>query len=70
MLLCFKFILGMNSVEALGGVTVDVPSGLRFGKEDTVVCVATNEVLKVDDHDFSASFDPVSKCWTAAWKWS
>ena len=66
----FKVILGMDSVKALGGVTVDAQSGVRFGKEDFVVCAAAKEVLKVDEHDFSASFDPVSKCWTAAWKWS
>ena len=65
----FSFILGMDGIKALGGVTVDPRCGVRFGVED-VICAATGVELKVDEPDFTAAYDPSTNCWTAAWKWA
>ena len=66
----FPFILGMNGIAALGGVTVSEERRVRFGKEDAVACVAGAAVIGVDEQDFSATYDSATNSWTAAWKWS
>lgn len=67
--LIFSFILGMDSIRALGGVTVGFQCGVHFGVEDTI-CAATDVELKVDEPDFTATYDPMYESWTAAWKWT
>ena len=66
----FMVILGMNAIRALGGVAVDAQNGVRFGIEESEICAAATTVIGVDEPDFSATYDPSSNCWTAAWKWS
>ncbi|XP_066985023.1 uncharacterized protein [Macrobrachium rosenbergii] len=66
----FKFLLGMDGVRALGGVTVDTQGGVRFGMEDFLFSAAADVMVGVDERDFSAIYDPLIKCWTATWKWS
>lgn len=66
----FMAILGMNGIIALGGVAVDAQNRVQFGIEKPEICAATNTVVKVEEHDFSGTYDPSSNCWTAAWKWS
>ena len=61
----FSFILGMDGIRALGGVTVDPRCGVCFGVED-MICAATDVELKVDEPDFTATYDPSMNCWTAA----
>lgn len=65
----FKFILGMDGISALGGVTIDSESGVSFGREETV-CAVKHTVLEVDEKDFSAVYDSVTNSWTASWKWT
>ena len=64
----FSFILGMDGIRALGGVTVDPQCGVQFGVED-VICAATDVELEVDEPDFTATYDSRTNCWIAAWKW-
>ena len=56
----FTFILGMDGIKALGGVTVDSQYGVRFGIDETVICAAGNTVEDVDEPDFTATYDPVT----------
>ena len=65
----FSFILGMDGINALGGVTVDPQGRVCFGVEDCI-CAATDVKLKVDQPDFTAAYDPSANCWTAAWRWA
>ncbi|KAG0699088.1 hypothetical protein GWK47_025903 [Chionoecetes opilio] len=67
---CFEFIFGMDGIKALRGVTVDARNGVRFGVEKSEFFAAANTVVAVDERDFSATYDPVTNSWTAAWKWS
>ena len=65
----FSFIPGMDGIRDLGGDTVDPRGGVRFGIEEEI-CTAADLELKVDEPDFSATYDPRRNCWTAAWKWA
>ena len=38
MSLGFTFILGVDGIKALGGVTVDYQCGVRFGIDETDLC--------------------------------
>ncbi|KHJ40586.1 zinc knuckle [Trichuris suis] len=67
----FDFILGMNGITALGGVSIDGERRVRFGGvECAVICAATPAGVRLEEKDFAATFDPVARSWTAAWKWS
>ena len=63
----FPFILGMNGILVLGGVTVNGQQEVSFGVESAPVCAATRSVTTkeslvptIDEKDFSVSHDPVS----------
>ena len=60
----------MNGIKALGWVTVDAQGGVCFGVEETAICAVADTMVGVDEHNFSATYNPGSKSWTAAWKWS
>ena len=60
-------ILGMDGIEALGGVTVLSATQARFGVED--VCVA-GAVEEMDDADFKISYDVEARRWRVTWKWN
>lgn len=66
----FMVILGMDGITALGGVAVDAQNNVRFGIEKPEICAAADTVVRVDEPDFCATYDPLSRSWTAAWKWS
>lgn len=48
----------------LGGVTVNALRNVQFGVEDRTItmCVAADVTVIAEEHDFCASFDPVTKC--------
>ncbi|MPC72881.1 hypothetical protein E2C01_067194 [Portunus trituberculatus] len=60
----------MDSIRELGGVVVDGQCGMRFGVDEQPICAAVGAVQEVDEPDFTATYDPVTNSWTAAWKWS
>ncbi|KFD50542.1 hypothetical protein M513_08610 [Trichuris suis] len=61
----------MNGITALGGVSIDGERRVRFGGvECAVICAATPAGVRLEEKDFAATFDPVARSWTAAWKWS
>lgn len=64
------FILGMDGIEVLGGVTINARGEARFNTDSSVMCVATKTVMGDDERDFCATYDPKAKHWTAAWKWA
>lgn len=66
----FTFILGMDGIKALGGVTVDAQGIVCFGGVQKAICAATDTVVGINERDFSATYDPSTKSWTAAWKWA
>lgn len=66
----FSFLLGMDGIKALGGVTVNAQGKVYFGVEKMPICAASDTVVKVDERDFSVTYDPSSKSWTAIWKWA
>ena len=41
-----------------------------FGIEDLALCGVSDPGIAVEGQDFSATFDPVMRSWTAKWKWS
>ena len=77
----FLMVLGMDGVQALGGVSVRSPTEVLFcGERD--VCAGLREKtdsgtspdmmrqLSVDKEDFRAWFDKRQRCWVVSWKWS
>ena len=66
----FAFILGMNAVATLGGVSVNPQREVRFGIEDSLACAAVSTVPDINERDFSVSYDTANNNWTAAWRWS
>uniref|UniRef100_A0A5S6R5T4 Reverse transcriptase domain-containing protein n=1 Tax=Trichuris muris TaxID=70415 RepID=A0A5S6R5T4_TRIMR len=66
----FEFILGMNGITALGGMIIDDRRHVQLRLKNPSLCGAVSDGLKIEERDFSASFDPVNRSWTAAWKWS
>ncbi|KFD58278.1 hypothetical protein M513_01041 [Trichuris suis] len=66
----FDFILGMNAIMAFGGVSVGPRGYVRFGAKRKEVCAADVVSIKMDEKDFVLTFNPLTRCWTAAWKWS
>ena len=73
----FGVIMGMDAVQALGGVTVRSPSDVQFVCEETsVACVADAEEpprkgeLKVEKEDFCVTFDLTQRRWIVSWKWA
>lgn len=49
----FEFMLVMNGVTALGGVSVNVQRGVRFGAENSLVCAAASTVIDIDELEFA-----------------
>uniref|UniRef100_A0A5S6Q5M4 Integrase catalytic domain-containing protein n=1 Tax=Trichuris muris TaxID=70415 RepID=A0A5S6Q5M4_TRIMR len=67
----FDFILGMNGIVALGGVTVDDHRRVSFGVEGAVACAVINEAeIRLEEQDFVVRFSPMTRSWTARWKWT
>ena len=66
----YTFILGMDSIKALEGVTVDAQGEVRFNSDRSEMCAAADTVMGVDKRDFYATYDPEANYWTAAWKWA
>lgn len=66
----FSFLLGIDGIKALGGVTIDSQGKAHFGPGIASLCAACDSVIKVDEKDFNAIYDPHSKTWTAVWKWA
>ena len=73
----FECVLGMDAIKKLKGVNVVDETTVSFGEQSEVCAgmvgpgdrVQDGDELQVDERDFRARFDPVSKCWTMAWKW-
>ena len=65
----YTFILGMDGIRALGGVTISAQGEACFNPVKSSVCAAATAV-EVDERDFCATYDPVANHWTAAWKWA
>jgi hypothetical protein len=57
----FDMLLGMDGITALGGVLISKEGVPVFS------CVAFEDVMKIDDQDFSASF--MDGKWVIRWKW-
>ena len=68
-LLGYTFILGMDSIKALGRVMVDAQGEVRFNYDRSKMCAAADTVMGVDERDFYDTYDPEANYWTAAWKW-
>ena len=66
----FEFILGMNGIAALGGVTVNACREVRFLPEGAAMVAAAQRKIVIDEKDFTASYCPVARVWTAEWKWT
>ena len=62
----FEWILGINGISDLGGVTILPTLATRFGSCDEPVCAAA---IRIDEPDFNVRYDE-EKTWTVAWKWS
>lgn len=57
------FILGMDGIKALGGVTVDTRSSVHFGVQELAIFAAADTVVGVEESDFSVTYyDPVVSC--------
>ena len=66
----FDCVIGMDAIKKLRGVTVVDEETAVFGMERKVsAAVVEQGVLRVDEQDFSAVFDPADKCWVMEWKW-
>ncbi|OUC46538.1 hypothetical protein D917_07648, partial [Trichinella nativa] len=60
----------MNGIAALGGVTVTGRRCVQFGLDDPGVCAAAEAGISIREKDFTATYCPSTRSWTAAWKWS
>lgn len=66
----FGFILGMNGITALGGVTVCSPKDIRFGAEEVqAALVAMPPEVVIKDKDFTVTYHSDTKQWTVLWNW-
>ena len=63
----YTFILGMDSIKALGGMTVDAQGEVRFNSDRSEMCEAADTVMEVDERDFYATYDPEANYWTNYW---
>lgn len=82
----FDFILGMNGIEAFGGVTIESASTVKFvdqsmkeanvaagcsvGEQASVESQERAKGMEVEQQDFCLSYDYESRSWTVRWKWS
>ena len=66
----FDFILGINGISALGGVTISPSLATCFGLPETDEKPVCASAIKIEEADFCISFDAIEKAWTVAWKWS
>ncbi|KFD71439.1 hypothetical protein M514_16371 [Trichuris suis] len=66
----FDFILGVNGIAALGGVTVDAQRRVWFGSGGPTGCAVVDAEMRVDERDFTVSYNRDTHSWTASWKWS
>ncbi|KFD70492.1 hypothetical protein M514_00988 [Trichuris suis] len=66
----FDFILGVNGIAALGGVTVDGQRRVWFGSGGPTGCAVVDAEMRVDERDFTVSYNRDTRSWTASWKWS
>lgn len=68
----FSFILGMNGVNAMKGVTVYSCTDIRFGialPQQSEQAICSSAVVSCDETDFTVTYDTVKKKWTVQWKW-
>ncbi len=67
----FDFILGMNGIGALHGVTVSSPNEVRFGIEEVQASAVVAPIMqrKIEEKDFEVTYDKETKRWTVLWKW-
>ncbi|KAG0699585.1 hypothetical protein GWK47_002949 [Chionoecetes opilio] len=68
----FDFVMGMNGINALRGVTVRSLDNVKFGIEESEVVTAAATALQrnVDEKDFGVTYDVKAHTWTVSWKWS
>uniref|UniRef100_A0A5S6QF25 Reverse transcriptase domain-containing protein n=1 Tax=Trichuris muris TaxID=70415 RepID=A0A5S6QF25_TRIMR len=66
----FDLILGMNGILAVEWVTVSKRIQVRFGADSAAVCAVCITPIRLEERDFTATFDPATQAWTAAWKWT
>ncbi|KRZ83021.1 hypothetical protein T08_5899 [Trichinella sp. T8] len=62
----YDLILGMNGIAALGGVMVSGGRCVRFGLDGLGVCAATEAGISIREKDFTATYCPSTRSWTAA----
>ena len=67
----YDFILGMNCVRALHGVTVNSSEDVRFGVEEcrSLSAVETAKTVNIEEKDFKLTYNQNTKEWTVQWKW-
>ena len=66
----FDFILGINGISALGGVTISPSLATCFELPETDEKPVCASAIKIEEADFCISFGAIEKAWTVAWKWS
>ena len=77
----FRVVLGMDVIQAFGGVLVSSPTEVHFIGEK-LACAGLSERqdvntepdvtsrLSVDKEDFYVRFDESQRCWIVNWKWT
>ncbi|KAK4312976.1 hypothetical protein Pmani_015641 [Petrolisthes manimaculis] len=67
----YAFVLGMNCIRALRGVTVSSSRSVQFGVEDckASAAVVTTETVTIDEKDFKLVYDEQANKWIVSWKW-
>ena len=73
----FCFLMGMNGIVALDGVSISATRDIYFmGKNEAcLLCLRSDMPKDVSDmniiaHDFTASFEKENREWIIAWKWN
>ena len=70
----FAMILGMDGIEALGGVQVCSPTEVHFPQESAACAQETKGAIRshvvIEKEDFEVRFDEDERRWVMAWKWS
>lgn len=75
----FDFVLGMNGITSLGGISISSLGAVRFrstpSSESRVDMDDREEMLcagalAVEQNDFRVDYDASQKVWTAKWKWA
>uniref|UniRef100_A0A5S6Q5E4 RNase H domain-containing protein n=1 Tax=Trichuris muris TaxID=70415 RepID=A0A5S6Q5E4_TRIMR len=66
----FDLIIGMGGITALGGVSIGRQGEVRFGPPGAAACAGAEAQNRIEEKDFTVTYNPATRSWTVVWKWT